>query len=91
MDPSESRCVEETFILFEDNSWLCVDKRTDAVINGVVTEDMQQWDCATMGNRVCGTVLPDTSTPPPSLDLGFVGVALILIGAVLVGRKKNDN
>jgi len=33
-------------------------------------------------------VLPNTSTPAPGLDLGFVGVALILAAAITVGRSK---
>lgn len=30
--------------------------------NVTITEDMPGWDCATMGNQVCG---PDAGTIPP--------------------------
>jgi hypothetical protein len=39
----------------------------------------------------CEQLLPNTSTAPPgTLDIGFIGVALILVSAVLVGRKKKE-
>jgi len=36
------------------------------------------------------TLVPDTSTAPPQghLDLGFVGVAMILAAAIAVGKRK---
>lgn len=31
--------------------------------SGVITEDDPRWDCATMGNRVCGTSPVDLTDP----------------------------
>ena len=49
----------------------------------VCTEDMDCWDCETMGNMICGTISTDNSSNYPSA-LPATGGSLILLAVALI-------
>lgn len=51
----------------------------------MITEDMAGWDCATMGNLICG--LPDTAMPADGVAFFFYGLALLAMVAAAVLRR----
>jgi len=62
----------------------------------VCTEDMDCWDCSTMGNMICGTISHDDSSnylPNTGFDVPIatsIAIILILFGRLLrwVGKPR---
>lgn len=56
-------------------------------------EDDPGWDCATMGNRICGTLnadMPDTSMQevPSGLPLDGIGLIVVLLATLIFRRNR---
>lgn len=53
-------------------------------------EDDPGWDCATMGNMICGPMLPNTSMQevPSGLPLDGIGLIVVLFATLIFRRNR---